>query len=153
MQWLVDQRGTIAVNNACDLCNKRLLHAQPAPRNSMLRNRSASETSSAHVCAQLRDIRCSVHRRCYVHLRLSLRASRGPIRIEAHRHFRWCRLTIRRLQSRTDITVVNIACACTNRDNDGTCTELLPEVLRYAREINKFKISLHGSLFECTEMR
>jgi len=43
MQWLVDQRGTIAVNNACDLCNKRLLHAQPAPRNSMLRNRSASE--------------------------------------------------------------------------------------------------------------
>lgn len=43
MRRLVGPRGTIAVNNACDLCNKRLLHAQPAPRNSMLRNRSASE--------------------------------------------------------------------------------------------------------------
>lgn len=43
MRRLVGRRGTIAVNNACDLCNKRLLHAQPVPRNSMLRNRSASE--------------------------------------------------------------------------------------------------------------
>lgn len=43
MRRLVGPRGTIAVNNACDLCNKRLLRAQPAPRNSMLRNRSASE--------------------------------------------------------------------------------------------------------------
>jgi len=74
MRRLVGRRGTIAVNNACDLCDKRLLHAQPAPRNSMLRNRSASE-HRRRTCVP-GDIRCSVHRRCYVHLRLSLRVAR-----------------------------------------------------------------------------
>jgi len=78
MRRLVGPRGTIAVNNAYDLCNKRLLHAQPAPRNSMLRNRSASEHRQ-RTCARLRDIRCSVHRRCYVHSHLSLCATRDPI--------------------------------------------------------------------------
>lgn len=43
----VGRRNTKVVNNARDLCNRRLVHVQPVPRNSTLQNRS---TSKHHRC-------------------------------------------------------------------------------------------------------
>lgn len=107
MRRLVGPRGTIAVNNACDLCNKRLLHAQPAPRNSMLRNRSASERRTCVPGYTISGAACTADVTCICACHYARRAIRYTIS-ELHRYFRWCRLTIRRLQPRT--AVVNTTC-------------------------------------------
>lgn len=103
MRRLVGPRGTIAVNNAYDLCNKRLLHAQPAPRNSMLRNRSASEHRQ-RTCVPgyaISGAACTADVTCIRACHYARRATRYTIS-ELHRYFRWCR-SIYRLQLRTAV--------------------------------------------------
>lgn len=72
----VGRRNTKVVNNACDLCNRRLLHVQPVPRNSTLRNRS---TSKHHRCTcaptAISGPSCIAEHPCCVHSCSSLRAA------------------------------------------------------------------------------
>lgn len=140
MRRLVDRRGTIAVNNACDLCNKRLARAAGAAQFDAAKSFRLGTSPTHSVCAQLRDIRCTTDVTCICACHYARRAAqyisrRIVIFVDAAS-------TICRLQ--TNIAIVNITCEERRRKsktrNDGICTALLLEVSRYARQINKFKI-------------
>lgn len=141
-------KSTIAVNNACDLCNKRLLHAQPAPRNSMLRNRSASE-HRRRTCvlgyaisgaAYTADVTCICACHCVTR----------PDTFRRHiYHFRSRRLTIHPITASDDI--VNIACKEIQYSKNDIVighNELLLQLSRYVLQMYK----LYVDRLECVKI-